>query len=89
LRQLANALRTACALMDPHEAQIDWPHLPDDLADDLRACDVPQDPPPGDGESDLRRVSARTIARTLQEVDGNVSEAARRLASAAIRCIEN
>lgn len=79
LRQLANALRTACALMDLHEAQIDWPHLPDDLAEDLRSCEPPEDPPPGNGESDLRQVSARTIERAMQEAAGNVSEAARRL----------
>ncbi|OYU74376.1 MAG: sigma-54-dependent Fis family transcriptional regulator, partial [Burkholderiales bacterium PBB5] len=37
LRQLANALRTACALLADDEPEIGWPHLPDDLAEDLRA----------------------------------------------------
>src|SRR5690606_21600422 len=37
LRQLANALRTASALLDEGEDTIDWEHLPDDLAAELRS----------------------------------------------------
>lgn len=37
LRQLANALRTACALAADDEGELGWAHLPDDLAEDLRA----------------------------------------------------
>ena len=36
LRQLANALRTACALLDEGEARIGWRRLPDDLLEELR-----------------------------------------------------
>ena len=36
IRQLVNALRTACALLDSHEAVIGWEHLSDDLARVLR-----------------------------------------------------
>lgn len=36
LRQYANALRTACAMLGAHEVCIDWPHLPDDLLEDLQ-----------------------------------------------------
>jgi transcriptional regulator with PAS, ATPase and Fis domain len=35
VRQLASALRTACALLDAQESVIDWHHLPDDLAQAL------------------------------------------------------
>lgn len=40
LRQYANALRTACAMLGPHEVCISWAHLPDDLLEDLQ-----QNPP--------------------------------------------
>jgi transcriptional regulator of acetoin/glycerol metabolism len=36
LRQLSNALRTACALLADDEQEINWSHLPDDLAEDLQ-----------------------------------------------------
>ena len=36
LRQYANALRTACAMLDAHESYINWAHLPDDLLEDLQ-----------------------------------------------------
>jgi transcriptional regulator of acetoin/glycerol metabolism len=42
LRQLANALRTACALLDIHETVIGWGHLPDDLAQVLQAAETPR-----------------------------------------------
>ena len=80
LRQLANALRTACALMDPHEDQIDWHHLPDDLAEELRDLDAaPRPPHAGTDELDLRHQSSQTVDRALSESAGNLSEAARRL----------
>ena len=82
LRQLANALRTACALMETHEWRIDWAHLPDDLADDLRAVRLPNRRHPGtpsDDPCDLRRVEQETTRRVVAEAGGNLSEAARRL----------
>ncbi|WP_170201047.1 sigma-54-dependent Fis family transcriptional regulator, partial [Ideonella azotifigens] len=81
LRQLANALRTACALMEPHETQITWAHLPDDLAEDLRACAPLRETAPAAVETaiDLRELAVRTVERALKESDGNLSEAARRL----------
>ena len=36
LRQYANALRTASAMLGTHEECIDWHHLPDDLLEDLQ-----------------------------------------------------
>jgi transcriptional regulator of acetoin/glycerol metabolism len=78
LRQLNSALRTACALLGDHEAQIDWWHLPDDLADELR--DIPTEPVPvAVDTADLKALSARTVSQTVQSCAGNLSEAARRL----------
>jgi len=78
LRQLNSALRTACALLGDHEAQIGWWHLPDDLADELR--DIPVAPPPAVVDTaDLKALSARTVSQTVQSCAGNLSEAARRL----------
>ncbi|WP_332778205.1 sigma-54-dependent Fis family transcriptional regulator [Polaromonas sp.] len=80
VRQLANALRTACALLDDHETVIGWTHLPDDLAQALRqvpeaAARAARD----EADPDLREVSRRTIERILGESQGNLSEASRRL----------
>ena len=77
LRQLANALRTACALMESYESVIDWPHLPDDLADELRRAVRQAEPAPVSGG--LKEHELARIAQTLSEVQGNLSEAARRL----------
>ncbi|MDD5324243.1 MAG: sigma-54-dependent Fis family transcriptional regulator [Polaromonas sp.] len=82
LRQLANALRTACALLDPHETVIGWNHLPDDLAGALQAPDAAADCLGESAEGtvpDLRTVSRQAINRTLNACQGNLSEAARSL----------
>jgi transcriptional regulator with PAS, ATPase and Fis domain len=87
LRQLANALRTACALAADDEGELGWPHLPDDLAEDLRALADPVLPAHAAGATehgaedgaDLRAQSERTVARVVGECAGNLSEAARRL----------
>jgi transcriptional regulator of acetoin/glycerol metabolism len=77
LRQLANALRTACALLDDGETTVGWQHLPDDLKDELslpapREVDV-------DLPDDLRALSNAAIQRAIGGTAGNMSEAARRL----------
>lgn len=87
LRQLANALRTACAMLDEGEAVINWEHLPDDLALGLRQLDAPDSADhsadltqhPDDALQDLRSVSRQTIDRVVADCQGNLSEAARRL----------
>ena len=68
LRQLNNALRTACALLDAHDSVIGWAHLPDDLADDLRlrVADLSPVPPIGDAVSDLRALSERPVRQIVQ-----------------------
>jgi transcriptional regulator of acetoin/glycerol metabolism len=83
VRQLFNALRTACALVEPDEDAISWEHLPDDLLLALRPhATTPHSssretamPAP----SDLRTLSRQTIERTVAECEGNLSEAARAL----------
>jgi transcriptional regulator of acetoin/glycerol metabolism len=77
LRQLASVLRTACALLEPHEAQIGWQHLCDDFAASLRGVPAPA----GDAAApeDLRSLSRRAIQRCVRDAEGNLSEAARRL----------
>jgi transcriptional regulator of acetoin/glycerol metabolism len=93
VRQLVNALRTACALLDPGERVIDWSHLPDDLLQELRA-DGPRHPQgaavetapaepgstaAGPAVERLRDISAQAIHRAIEVSRGNMSEAARRL----------
>lgn len=78
LRQLNNALRAACALLDDDETHIDWKHLPDDLVEELRW----QVPPPqavAEATENLRELSVATINRAIALSRGNMSEAARRL----------
>ncbi len=78
LRQLTSALQTAIALLADDESVIDWPHLPDDLVDDLRVvaagpADVAEEPAPP------VRCSARDVREALERVGGNRSLAARAL----------
>ncbi|MGE4279517.1 MAG: sigma-54-dependent Fis family transcriptional regulator [Magnetospirillum sp.] len=75
IRQLANVLRTACALLDADETRIRWQHLPEDLIDDMRT----PAPPEAEGLGDLRKVSDQVMERTLAACGGNVSRAAKQL----------
>lgn len=83
VRQLANALRTACALLDEYETVIAWQHLPDDLAQALKeeSPAVGHDSRGGEEDApaslDLRSASRQTIVRTVNACGGNLSEAAR------------
>ena len=80
LRQLHNALRTAAALLADGELQIDFGHLPDDLAEALRAIRATRPAQAvADEEADLRLQEAHTVARVVEVCRGNLSEAARRL----------
>ncbi len=83
VRQLFNALRTACALVETDDDVISWEHLPDDLllalkphaaAPHSRGHDSAANAP-----SDLRTLSRQTIERAVAECEGNLSEAARTL----------
>ncbi|MDP3515365.1 MAG: sigma-54-dependent Fis family transcriptional regulator [Sulfuritalea sp.] len=83
LRQYANVLRTASAMLDPHEECIDWQHLPDDLAEELLVA------PPQGAEAvptvpqritqNLKELSRAAVRQALEGSRGNISEAARRL----------
>ena len=77
LRQLASVLRTAVAMLDADETRIDWPHLPDDLVDELGRATIR--PSPASLPQNLDQRSRQAIHETLEDCRGNVSEAARRL----------
>ncbi|MFN7724428.1 MAG: sigma-54-dependent Fis family transcriptional regulator, partial [Rubrivivax sp.] len=70
LRQLNNALQTACALLDDDDTCISWAHLPDDLAAELRQ------PPPaaaglrGEPDTDLRQQTRAAVAAAVQASAG-------------------
>lgn len=77
LRQLSHALRTAVALLEPHESQIQWTHLPDDLIQELQSTldsKLPQSP-----AQNLEQLSRKAIAQALENARGNISAAARQL----------
>jgi transcriptional regulator of acetoin/glycerol metabolism len=85
LRQYANVLRTASAMLDAHEDCIQWDHLPDDVQEDLAAMtDAKQVltvvvPQAGGGTHNLQQLSRVAIRQALEGSQGNVSQAARRL----------
>ena len=77
LRQLANALRTACAMLGDRETRIDWDHLPDDLVAELKQRLAGSH---SAAQTDnLHSQVDQTILRTVEAVQGNMAEAARRL----------
>ena len=84
LRQLANGLRTACAMLDAGEDTLDWRHLPDDL---LQALVAAPEPAAAQCETattaappmSLQQLSDAAIDQALQAARGNMSQAARQL----------
>ncbi|MBS4095239.1 MAG: sigma-54-dependent Fis family transcriptional regulator [Sulfuricella sp.] len=79
LRQLSNALRTACALLEEDDAHIGWQHLPDDLAEELAPRQAEHNSALEEAIGNLRTLSDAAIQRAVESVRGNISEAARRL----------
>jgi transcriptional regulator with PAS, ATPase and Fis domain len=79
LRQLASVLRTASAMLNPDEMQIDWPHLPDDIAEDLVAQHAVVRPAASAEPQNLEELSRSAIGRVLESSRGNISLAARTL----------
>ncbi|MCL5968194.1 MAG: sigma-54-dependent Fis family transcriptional regulator [Betaproteobacteria bacterium] len=61
LRQHANVLRTACAMLEPHEHTLDWQHLPDDLRAELQASPAPA---PAHAPASPAAASAKATAPT-------------------------
>jgi len=84
LRELANVLRFASALLDPGERMIGWHHLPEELVDELQRPAAETELEPDQAERELAALSLRAasdslIERTVRTSGGNLSEAARRL----------
>jgi transcriptional regulator of acetoin/glycerol metabolism len=92
LRQYANALRTASAMLGAHESSISWVHLPDDLLEDLQAAPVVSSAPVGAplvqsgsgttlaaDQHSLQQLSRQAIRQAVDASQGNLSQAARRL----------
>ncbi|MBU4423683.1 MAG: sigma-54-dependent Fis family transcriptional regulator [Gammaproteobacteria bacterium] len=87
LRQLANVLRTACAMLAEGEDTLGWEHMPDDLVQALTAA--PASPrseaaagPGAEGlpaALSLQQLSTAAIDQALQAARGNMSQAARQL----------
>ncbi len=78
LRQYANVLRTAVAMLDEGEQRIEWQHLPDDLVDELavaKSSPAPRAPSP----TNLAELSRSAIQGAVQNSRGNLSAAARQL----------
>jgi transcriptional regulator of acetoin/glycerol metabolism len=76
-RQLANVLRTACAMLDDHETCIGLDHLPQDFFDDERDTRTLSRPVKDSARLDDLALSA--VAAALDTHAGNVSAAARML----------
>lgn len=86
LRQLANVLRAASAMLDANEMEIDWPHLPDDLLEELRngapenpATPSPATPLPQTIVGSWRELSTAAIHQAIAAHHGNIAAAARQL----------
>jgi transcriptional regulator of acetoin/glycerol metabolism len=80
LRQYSSVLRTASAMLDEHEDQIDWQHLSDDLVEELNV--IPQQAALASASSapqNLKELSRSAIQQAMEDSRGNISEAARRL----------
>jgi transcriptional regulator of acetoin/glycerol metabolism len=76
---LANALRTACALLDGDKAHIDWHHISDDLLKELNSKTFRPRSIELSATENLRAMSDAMIDQIVNSSGGNMSEAARRL----------
>lgn len=81
LRQLANVLRTACAMLAEGEDTLGWEHMPDDLVQALTAAPAPaqNEPAASPVPLNLQQLSRTAIDQALQAARGNMSQAARQL----------
>ena len=79
LRQLNSVLRTAVAMLDADENCIDYPHLADDMVEDLLAAPAAVSVSTAPQQQDLKALSRNAIAQALQCSRGNISLAARTL----------
>ena len=80
LRQYSSMLRTASAMLDRHEDQIDWQHLSDDMIEELTAIPhTVSQAVTSASPQNLEELSRSAIRQALECSSGNISEAARRL----------
>ncbi len=78
LRQCASVLRTACAMLDPHEDCLQWQHLPDDFQAEL-AQTARSGPRLDAAPQSLDELSRSAVRQALENCRGNVTQAARML----------
>ena len=85
LRQYASALRTASAMLEPHETQMGWQHMPDDLVEELsvpmQPCRLENGSVPAVSAdlTSLKALSRSAIFQALDNSQGNLSQAAKSL----------
>ncbi|MCW8307928.1 sigma-54-dependent Fis family transcriptional regulator [Acidiphilium sp. PA] len=81
IRELASVLRIAASLCDDGDTELDWHHLPDDIAADLRRQTTIPAVPHGrpDDRQSLRTAADQVILQAVEQAAGNMSAAARRL----------
>ena len=79
LRQLSHVLKTALALLEPHQTRIGWQHMPDDLVEELRQLEVRQHVSAQPTPQNLDELSMKAIQMALESCRGNVSAAAKQL----------
>ncbi|MDH0864867.1 sigma-54-dependent Fis family transcriptional regulator [Mitsuaria sp. GD03876] len=82
VRQLEQALRIACALMEPGEAVIRRGHLPDDLVEELDQCEPPRAPAsvggPGEALASSESMSSASLeAASMPSVPSMLREQSR------------
>lgn len=79
LRQLSHVLKTALALLEPHQTRIGWQHMPDDLVEELRHLEAQHPPHSQRTPQNLDELSMKAIQMALESCRGNVSAAAKQL----------
>ncbi len=79
LRQLSHMLKTALALLEPHQTRIGWQHMPDDLVEELRHLEAQHPPHSQRTPQNLDELSMKAIQMALESCRGNVSAAAKQL----------
>lgn len=77
LRQYANMLRTACAMLEPGDTHIGWQHLPDDMTEVLVEMGSTAAVGASEVARNLEDVSRIAIRQALEAARGNMSAAAR------------
>jgi transcriptional regulator with PAS, ATPase and Fis domain len=79
LRQYANVLRTASAMLDDHEDHITWAHLPDDVQEDLAVPLPVKAGAASEPSHNLQELGRAAIRQALDSSRGNMSQAAKLL----------